>query len=133
MKFYLDTNICVYFLKGVYPQLRDKLLSYNPERIKIPSLTKAELLHGAEKSKNRTSNLEKIHEFLFPFEIQGFTDAETSIYAKIRLDLENKGNIIGPNDLQIASIVLTNKGTLITHNKKELNRVKGLLVEDWTI
>ncbi len=50
MKYYLDTNICIYFLKGIYPALRNKLLEKHPDDIKICSLVKAELLYGAEKS-----------------------------------------------------------------------------------
>jgi len=39
--------------------------------------------------------------------------------------------IIGPNDLIIASIAKANDLILVTHNGKEFNRVEGLTVEDW--
>jgi tRNA(fMet)-specific endonuclease VapC len=132
MKYFLDTNICIYYLKGLYPKLKEKLLSFNPEVISIPAIAKAELLFGAEKSKKRKENLEKIYEFLLPFQIQGFSNPETEIYASVRNNLEKKGIPIGPNDIIIASIVLSNDGTLVTHNTKEFNRIDGLLVEDWT-
>jgi tRNA(fMet)-specific endonuclease VapC len=45
--------------------------------------------------------------------------------------LESIGNIIGGNDLLIASTVLANDGILVTHNTKEFNRVENLIVEDW--
>jgi len=131
MKYFLDTNICICYLKGIYPQLKKKLLSYNPDRIVIPSITKAALLFGAEKSKKRKANLEKIHEFLLPFQIQSFSDSETYTYARIRNELEKNGKPIGPNDILIASIVLTNNGTLITNNMKEFERIKGLKIENW--
>ena len=131
MRYFLDTNICIYFLKGMYPILRDKILSKNPESIAIPSITKAELLHGAEKSHQRERNLAKIHEFLLPFQIEPFSDLHTPVYASIRNTLEKEGNPIGPNDIIIASIVLTNSGILITHNTKEFSRVNGLEIEDW--
>ena len=38
---------------------------------------------------------------------------------------------IGPNDLMIAAIALTNNLTLVTHNTDEFSRVKGLRIEDW--
>ncbi len=47
--YYLDTNTCIYFLKGTYESVRSKLLSTNPREIAIPSLEKAELLLGALK------------------------------------------------------------------------------------
>ena len=130
--YFLDTNICIYYLKGKFPKLKEKLLSYNPEMIAIPAVAKAELIYGAEKSKKREENLEKVNEFLLPFQIHGFSDSETGIYASIRSNLEKRGKLIGPNDLLIASIVLSHEGVLITNNIKEFRRVEGLQVEDWT-
>lgn len=132
MRYFLDTNICIYYLKGMYPKLRDKMLSKNPEAIVIPSITKAELLYGAEKSQQRDRNMEKIHEFLLPFQVEPFSDSETPIYASIRSQLEKDGNIIGPNDIIIASIVISHEGVLVTNNIKEFSRVGGLKIEDWT-
>lgn len=37
MNYYLDTNSCIYFLKGLFPQLKNKMLAINPDRIIIPS------------------------------------------------------------------------------------------------
>ena len=54
MKYFLDTNTCIYFLKGMDKDLKQRLLSEDPENIKIPSIVKAELLYGAEKSERRT-------------------------------------------------------------------------------
>jgi tRNA(fMet)-specific endonuclease VapC len=39
--------------------------------------------------------------------------------------------VIGPNDLQIASIALHNDLTLVTHNAREFGRIDGLKTEDW--
>ena len=133
MKYYLDTNICIYFLKGSFPNLKKKILSFNPDSISIPAIVKAELLYGSEKSKNKEDNFKKIQQFLLPFRIEDFTDNETASYAKIRNELEKKGKIIGPNDLLIASIVFSHNGTLITKNTKKFSRVKDLKIEDWTI
>lgn len=132
MKYYLDTNVCIYFLKGLFPQLKNKILSVNPDTISIPAIVKAELLYGAEKSKKKEENLKKLSQFLLPFKIESFTDDETVLYAEIRNKLEKKGNIIGPNDLLIASIVLSHNGTLITNNTKEFSRIINLQIEDWT-
>ena len=40
--------------------------------------------------------------------------------------------MIGPNDIIIASIVISNDGVLVTNNTKEFARVDGLQIEDWT-
>ena len=131
MKYFLDTNICIYYLKGMYPGIVKKLLSKNPEDIKIPSIVKAELFYGAEKSESKSKTKEKIIEFLLPFEIVGFNDEATEVYGKTREYLEKKGMIIGPNDLILASTVLSQNGTLITNNVKEFKRIKELKIENW--
>ncbi len=132
MRYYLDTNICIYFLKGINDNLRDRLFEKHPDNIKICSIVKAELLYGAEKSIKREENLKNIKKFLFPFEVVGFGENEANTYSLIRSDLEKEGKVIGPNDLLIAATVLENDGILVTNNTKEFERVKGLRLENWT-
>jgi tRNA(fMet)-specific endonuclease VapC len=54
-------------------------------------------------------------------------------YAKTRHHLEINGEIIGGNDMMIASTALAHGLTLITHNSGEFARVPGLLWEDWAV
>lgn len=131
MNFFLDTNICIYFLKGKKEEVRTNLKKLKPEQIKIPSIVKAELLLGAAKSQNSKKNREILSRFLEPFEIIPFGDTEAEIYSEIRSELEKKGNPIGPNDLLIAATVLSGNGTLITNNEKKFNRIPSLKVENW--
>ena len=51
----------------------------------------------------------------------------------IRAQLAAQGTPIGPYDLQIASIALANRLTLVTHNTSEFSRVPGLALEDWEV
>jgi tRNA(fMet)-specific endonuclease VapC len=129
--YFLDTNTCIYFLNGKYESIRDKLLLTSPNEIAIPSIVKAELLLGAYKSKNRKGNIDKVEQLLTPFEIIAFDDLMTYVYADIRNKVEKKGEVIGPNDLLIASIVKFNEGIIVTHNVKEFKRIEGLKVDDW--
>ncbi|XDD46094.1 type II toxin-antitoxin system VapC family toxin [Leptospira sp. WS39.C2] len=132
MNYFLDTNICIYFLKGRNDKIEYNIKKLNPNRIKIPSIVKAELLLGALKSQNPKKNRNVVLDFLDPFEIVGFNDIESEIYSEIRSNLESKGLPIGPNDLIIASIVLNNNGILITNNEKEFSRIVSLKLENWT-
>jgi tRNA(fMet)-specific endonuclease VapC len=129
--YFLDTNTCIYFLKGTYVSILEEIKKHKPEMIKIPSLVKAELLLGVEKSVQKEKNSEIYNKFLEPFEIVSFDDAACIQYAKIRADLEKKRILIGPNDLIIAATVLSKKGILISHNTKEFRQISGLLLEDW--
>ena len=131
MKYFLDTNICIYYLKGKYDGIKQNLLSKHPDEIKIPSIVKAELLLGAEKSVKKKEVLTALEEFLLPFEVRSFGEPESHQYAHIRASLEDKGSPIGPNDLIIASIVIENNGILVTNNEKEFGRIENLVIENW--
>ncbi len=133
MIYYLDSNICVYFLKGIYPSIMENIQNINPNNIKIPSIVKAELLYGAEKSQLKAKNLDNINRFLEPFEIVPFDDDCSIVYSKIRSAMELKGTTIGPNDYIIAATVLAKNGILVTNNTKEFERVKSLKLENWIV
>ena len=72
MNFFLDTNICIYFLKGKKEEISKNLKRIKPEQVKIPSIVKAEILLGAAKSQNSKKNKDLILRFLEPFEIIPF-------------------------------------------------------------
>jgi len=133
MIYYLDSNICVYFLKGLYPSIMENIQKINPNNIKIPSIVKAELLYGAEKSQQKSKNLSSINRFLEPFEIIPFDDDCSIVYSRIRSSMELKGTIIGPNDYIIAATVLAKNGILVTNNTKEFERIKSLKIENWIL
>jgi tRNA(fMet)-specific endonuclease VapC len=132
MKYYLDTNICVFFLRGKLSSLLRRVIAHKPSDIKIPSIVAAELQYGAKKSLRITQNMEQVEKFLSPFEIIPFDMASAQAYGGIRVSLEKAGQIIGPNDLIIASTVISRCGTLVTNNIVEFSRVKHLEIEDWT-
>ncbi len=132
MKYFLDTNICIYYLRGQFPNIKEKILEKVPSQLKIPAIVKGELLLGAKKSKKVEENTNRVLAFLDPFEIISFDDFASVYYANIRNDLEKVGTIIGPNDLIISSIVALHEGTLVTNNTSEFSRVKELILENWS-
>lgn len=129
--YYLDTNTCIYFLNGKYRSVRDRILSTAPGRIAIPSVVKAELLFGAAKSARKDENVHKVEAFLSPFEIVHFENSMTYVYADLRVEMELRGQPVGPNDLFIASIVLVRDGVLVTNNTMEFGKISGLKLENW--
>jgi len=131
MDFYLDTNILIEFLRGRLPGIRDFLEKRDPSRFKVPSVVYAELLHGAKKSRNPQKNRALVERIVEPYEIVPFDSSCALAYANTRAYLECEGQIIDPNDLMIAAIVLTHGGILVTRNAKELSRVPGLELEEW--
>ncbi|KYC43805.1 twitching motility protein PilT [Scytonema hofmannii PCC 7110] len=133
MKFLLDTNTCIIYLRGRNSTLKQKLESTTARDIAVCSVVKAELFYGAMKSANPERNLTLQQEFLAQFISLPFDDLAAMTFGIIRSQLEVLGTPIGAYDLQIAAIALTNNLTLITHNTKEFKRVHNLLIEDWEI
>jgi len=129
--YFLDSNTCIYFLNGSSESIRNKILSIPPLEIKIPSVVKAELLLGAYKSKKPQKNLEKLEQFLEPFDVVPFDEPVCYEYAAIRKQTEEEGKVVGPNDLLIASTARFHDGTLVTRNTKEFGRIAGLRTENW--
>jgi tRNA(fMet)-specific endonuclease VapC len=129
--YFLDANICIYYLKGLYKSIEDYFKSIPNHEIEIPVIVKAELLYGIEKSNLKEANRNIYEKFIESFKIVNLNDDALQYYAKKRVELEKNGIIIGSNDLFIASIVLAHDGILITHNTKEFKRVSGLKIEDW--
>ena len=128
----LDTNICIYLMKNTYPDLTEKILSFDPSDFCISSVTVYELEYGAEKSNRSESTRQKLALFLAPFNIIPFDANDAVTAGKIRGYLEKEGMPIGPYDVQIAAQGLSRDMTVITHNISEFGRVPGLKVEDWT-
>ena len=132
MIYFLDTNICIFYINGTAPQMSDKLESESFENIKIPSMVVAELFYGVQKSQRRDENFKRYKEFVSLFETVVFDSNAAEHYADIRVSLEKSGKPIGGNDMVIAAIVRANGGVLVTNNTKEFERVEQLAVEDWT-
>ena len=128
----LDTNICIYAIKGMYPEIAKKLLAIHPDKIKVSSVTVMELEYGASKSKWGGRSRNAMREFLASFDILPFSERDAECCGLIRAKLALSGTPIGAYDIMIAAQGLTNKLTVITHNVSEFSRVPGLDVEDWT-
>lgn len=62
MKYLLDTNICIHFLRGKF-NLLEKTQEVGIENCAISEITLAELVFGAENSSNPKKNLELFETF----------------------------------------------------------------------
>ena len=131
MRYLLDTNVCVRYLNGRSPAVRERIRTTNREDIVVCSVVKAELFYGAMRSNNPQRNLARQQQFLNLFVSLPFDDLSALVYGEIRAQLTALGTPIGPNDLQIAAIALANNLILVTHNTREFSRVDGLQIEDW--
>ena len=133
MKYLLDTNAWIAYLRQKSPKLVQQFLQTDPGDLALCSVVLAELLYGAyhSASDKQSANLALVSRLRQRFASLPFDDRAADEYGKVREHLASRGMLIGPNDLLIASIALANGLTLITHNGAEFGRVPGLLIEDW--
>jgi len=70
-------------------------------------------------------------EFLAPFELLDFDDADAEVFGRIRAELKKQSKIIGPYDMLIAAQAISRDLVLATNNIDEFNRIAELKIEYW--
>ena len=128
----LDTNHCIYLINGKYPEIARRLARQKTGSIALSSITTSELWYGVENSARREQNRAALAKFLLPLEVLPYDEDASQAYGKLRAFLEKSGRGVGSMDLLIAAHALSLSATLVTHNRKEFQRLPGLKVEDWT-
>jgi tRNA(fMet)-specific endonuclease VapC len=129
-KFLLDTNICIYFLKGKF-DLISKIEKTDISNCFISEITVAELKYGAEKSERVSENRNKVNQFISKFTVIPIYTC-LDIYAIEKARLSKNGVIIDDFDLLIGSTAIANEMTMVTNNSKHLSRLKNIKIADWT-
>ena len=126
----LDTNALIHALKGV-GRVRERLAASEPGRIAIPAVVAYEIEYGTLRSGSPEVRRRELQRLLSVVEILPFHLGAAERAAKVRGELESRGETIGPSDLMIAGTALAFGCVLVTHNVAEFSRVPGLIIEDW--
>ena len=126
----LDTNTLIYFFKGL-GDVSTRLLAVPPKQISIPSIVLYELEVGIARSKSPKKRRKQLEDLTSLVSILPFGAEEARSVASIRVNLEKKGRPIGPYDILIAAVAMTNQGILVTRNTDEFGRIKGLRLANW--
>ena len=126
----LDSNTLIHYLQGREPVVK-RMQRASPRDLRLPSVVAYELAYGTLKS--RSDRRKQVMETVFASLAQApFDAAAASEAARIRVELEGRGETIGPLDLMIAATALSLGATLVTNNTREFSRIAGLRLEDWT-
>ncbi len=128
-KYLLDTNICIFYLRGEY-DLASKLKKVGLENCYISEITIAELKYGAECSKHVKDNLHLVDEFAKHISVLPIFNS-LDCYAKEKARLRRAGNMIDDFDLLIGCSSISNGLILVTENEKHLNRINDIKIENW--
>jgi tRNA(fMet)-specific endonuclease VapC len=129
-RYLLDTNTLSDLVRNPRGMVASRIEEVGERFVCTSIIVAAELRYGAAKrgSARLSDQLEAILRVLdvFPFE-----QPADKIYARLRTDLEIKGQIIGGNDLLIAAHALALGYTIVTDNEREFARVSHLSIENW--
>lgn len=130
MKGYLlDTNICIFYMKGKY-QLNEKIKKVGQDNCYISEVTVAELLFGAARSANKEKHLKQIASFIEQFKIFPIYDTLSTFAAK-KAELCEKGQLIDDFDILIGSTAIHYGLVMVTENVKHLNHLSSIKIENW--
>ena len=129
MKYLLDTNICVHFLRGNYG-LVEKFQKIGTENFAISEITFAELVFGAENSVNPKKNLKLIEVFTNQILILPIFNA-IYLYGKEKARLRSIGLTVSDFDLLIGCTAVEKDLIMVTENLKEFKRISGIQIENW--
>jgi len=131
IRYLLDTDICIYLIKKHPPEVLARFQQTQLKQLHISTITVFELYFGIEKNNSQQRNLVALENFITPLTLVDFSVESAKKAAKIRSILQKQGTPIGAYDLQIAAIAVAENMTLLTHNVREFERVKGLKLENW--
>ena len=130
MKYLLDTNICVFFLRGKL-NLDEIIKEKGYENCFISELTVFELKYGAENSLNPEKSHKAVNKFLNGIKIIPISEIGDE-YAKIKVKLRKQGTPMHDEfDLMIGVTALFYNLTLVTDNIKDFRFIENLEVENW--
>ena len=130
----LDSSVLIADERGKF-DMPGLLSQFSRAEPVIAAVTASELLHGVERAQDavrKTRRQRHVEQILATLFIQPFDLAEARVHARIWADLETRGLMIGPHDLQIAATSLANGHEVATLNVLEFQRVSGLQVIDAT-
>jgi tRNA(fMet)-specific endonuclease VapC len=132
--FCLDTNVIVFAINGRVPAIEQRLrreLAAGTALL-IPTIVLFELRYGIAKSVRREASTKVLDAFVAEGFEELLFDAEDAIEAgNIRAALETSGMPIGAYDILIAAQARRRGAVLVTGNRREFERVPGLMVTDW--
>lgn len=127
----LDTDMCIYLKRRRPPEVAERFQTLQPGDVVISLITYGELYNGALKSRESEAALANLQHLASRLPVQAVSTDVAQAYGEIRSDLEQRGEIIGGNDLWIAAHARALGLTLVTNNTREFGRVAGLQYENW--
>lgn len=129
MRFLLDTDTISFALRG-QGGVAEALRRRSPSEVCTSSVVASELELGVARRGSR--KLRRVLDALYlGIEVIPYDLEAARRYGRLAAVLLEEGIPIGIEDAMIAAHALSRGLTLVTHDRKHFERVRGLRVEDW--
>lgn len=131
-KYLLDTNICIFFLRGKF-NLDKKVNSVGWNNCYISEITVAELKYGAELGRrlHNTHSRQDLDRFLSDINILPIGGA-LDMFAREKVRLRLAGTPADDNfDLLIGCTSVCHNMIMVTENIKDFKNISDISIENW--
>jgi tRNA(fMet)-specific endonuclease VapC len=130
VRYLLDTNILSALLRDPDRRLQARMVEVSEAAVATSIIAAAELRFGARRKGSARLTM-AIEGLLIRIPVLPWMSPMDQVYADMRTALEQKGTLVGPNDMLIAAHALRFDAILVTGNTREFARVPGLRLENW--
>ncbi len=130
MKYLLDTDTCVYWLRGA-AGVRQQVAAITPAEVGVSVVTVAELRYGAAVSAQAASNHRAIDGLTAGFAVIGVSPAIARVFGDQKAALRSQGQLIEDFDLLIGATAIHHGLTLVTNNQTHFGRLPNLKLANW--
>lgn len=134
MGFLIDATVLIDYERGRV-DLEEHVAGREDEPFLLSVITVSELLHGVHRAGDRVGRANRsafVEAILDRFPTLPVDLPTARAHAELWASLAASGTLIGAHDLWLAAAALAHGLTLATANVRELGRVPGLRVEDWS-
>ena len=126
----LDTNICIYIIKGNPPQVLDRLKTLTQGSAVMSVVTYAELRAGLElQNANRAQDERALAFLISRIPVLPFNESAAECFGVMRAALRDRNR--DTMDRLIAAHAVSVGITLVTNNEADFKDYPGLVVENW--
>lgn len=133
---FLDTNMVSYAMRSRVASVETALLrAHEAGDVCISAIVYSELKFGLAMANHPVQHERiaiEIRRVMTLLTVVDWDGAAADALAIMRAQLRRSGTVIGAYDLVIAAHALSRDAVLVTNNERELRRIPGLKIENWT-
>jgi tRNA(fMet)-specific endonuclease VapC len=130
IRYLLDADTLSDLVRHEHGRVAQRLFLVGEEAAATSIIAASELRFSAERRGSERLQ-RRVDGLLKRMTVLSYDEPADIAYARLRVGLEQRGALIGGNDLLVAAQALALGLILVTHNTREFARIPSLKVEDW--